>query len=347
MMEFDFHIGAQVHCTDGHCGKLVKVVVDPTTQRVTDLIVEKGFLLKHDRVLPVSVVERATEKDIFLNIRSNELERYGEYREYYIKEPSPDAASRSSRTDWEMGVPQVVPMIRRRVREGIATGKAVIERATDVDNLEKTIGHVDHILADRESGQITHLVMRRGLIPEHVVVPMHLVERVDEDAIFTSVTQEELKELPRYKARSDEEVLANLRQRLATSSEFRAVTATAAEGIVRLNGQVRSQAARSHAEELAREVEGVIEVDNALLVVDKEETMPANEAANVVAQVSVALATDPRTRNAVIEVIDDRGLVTLKGQVNSPSARQFAEDVAAGQPGVTGVVNELLITARN
>jgi osmotically-inducible protein OsmY len=343
MIDLNLHIGAQVHCTDGHCGKLVKVVVDPTTQRVTDLIVEKGFLLKHDRVLPVSVVDRATEKDIYLNIRSDELERYGEYREYYIKEPSPDAGGFSSRAEFEAGVQRVVPMIRRRVREGIATGKAVIERATEVDNLEKTIGHVDHIMADRESRQITHFVMRRGLIPEYIVVPMELVERVDEDAIFTTVTGEDLRELPRYKPANEEEVLSELRQRLATSSEFRAVTATMTAGIVRLNGQVRHEAARQHAEELAREIEGVIEVDNALYVGSEEETTPTNGTINVVAQVSAALAADPRTRDAVIEVIGDRRAVILKGQVNSPKTREIAGEITASQPGVTSVDNELVV----
>lgn len=45
MTGFDFNVGTAVHCGDGRCGRLTRVV-DRDAQEVTDLIVEKGFLLK-------------------------------------------------------------------------------------------------------------------------------------------------------------------------------------------------------------------------------------------------------------------------------------------------------------
>jgi uncharacterized protein YrrD len=89
MIKHDFNIGARVHCRDGDCGQLHKVVVDPQTQRVTDLVVERGFLLTTDLVLPVDVVERAAGENIYLSISSEEL---GNYTEYYVvesEEPAP------------------------------------------------------------------------------------------------------------------------------------------------------------------------------------------------------------------------------------------------------------------
>ena len=80
MAKYDYSIGAPVYCRDGDCGRLHKVVVDPNTRQVTDLIVKRGFLLTIDRVLPVDVVERAAGEGIYLSISSEALDNYPEYR---------------------------------------------------------------------------------------------------------------------------------------------------------------------------------------------------------------------------------------------------------------------------
>jgi sporulation protein YlmC with PRC-barrel domain len=91
------------------CGKLHKVVVDPHAKQVADLIVERGFLRKTDRVLPVSVVERTGD-----------------------------------------------------------------------------LGKLDHVLVNSRSGQMTHLVVRTGLIPEYRVIPIDMVQDVTETSVFLS-----------------------------------------------------------------------------------------------------------------------------------------------------------------
>ncbi len=66
------------------------------------------------------------------------------------------------------------------------------------------------------------------------------------------------------------------------------------------------------------------------------------ELANRVAQ---ALNEDPRTEDAIIEVIDENGMITLDGEVDSMETRSAAKEIAAAQPGVTTVV-DLLKVAR-
>lgn len=60
-------------------------------------------------------------------------------------------------------------------------------------------------------------------------------------------------------------------------------------------------------------------------------------------QVTSALMDDPRTKEAVIEVSNDRGILTLIGTVDSEETRQAAEAIARQQPGVVSVVNELKV----
>jgi hypothetical protein len=89
MSGFDFKIGAVVHCPDGRCGRLLKVVVDPETREVTDLIVEKGFLLSEDRVLPADAVEEAAADEIHVSVASHELEEFERYDEDVVEVPAP------------------------------------------------------------------------------------------------------------------------------------------------------------------------------------------------------------------------------------------------------------------
>ena len=51
-----FTIGAEVSCTDGACGKLSRVVVDPVAQVVTHLIVEPRRGHGEARLAPVGLV---------------------------------------------------------------------------------------------------------------------------------------------------------------------------------------------------------------------------------------------------------------------------------------------------
>jgi osmotically-inducible protein OsmY len=57
-----------------------------------------------------------------------------------------------------------------------------------------------------------------------------------------------------------------------------------------------------------------------------------------------ALMNDPRTHNAVIEVDNRNGIVTLSGVVDSPQTSAAAEEVVSQQSGVVKVVNQLRIS---
>jgi uncharacterized protein YrrD len=349
MAKLDLSIGAQVHCKDGHFGKLVKIVVDPHTQQVTDLIVEKGLLLKEDRVLPVSTVERITEDAVYLNVSCTEMPDYSAYREMTVKEPAPDAhlftRSRAIGSEFGAIAEPTIPMIRRRIHQGISAGKTVIGKKTEVANLQKPIGHVDHVVVDTSTGKIADIVVRRGLPSEYVVIPPERIEEVGEKDVLVSVAAEELAHLARYKPRSEGEILGELHNRLHEPwpPVFSGVKATMDGGVLHLTGYVRSETLRCHAQELAQ-IDGVIDIQNDLLVDPAFETASARPRnGDGVLGIQNALFSDPRTRDAQIDVIQDRGVVTLCGQVKNADTRQAAAEIVAQHAGAATVVNELVI----
>jgi hypothetical protein len=60
-------------------------------------------------------------------------------------------------------------------------------------------------------------------------------------------------------------------------------------------------------------------------------------------KISNALADDPDTGEAVIEVINENGIITLVGVVDNVRVRQTAAMIAAQQPGVLSVINSLKV----
>jgi osmotically-inducible protein OsmY len=58
-------------------------------------------------------------------------------------------------------------------------------------------------------------------------------------------------------------------------------------------------------------------------------------------QVLAALNKDSRTSDAIIEVIDNNGVVTLRGTVSSQETHEVAEEITRKQERVISVINEL------
>lgn len=344
MGKFDFHVGAQVHCTDGECGRLLKVVVDPHTQRVTDLVVERGFVLPVDRVVPADLVERTRNGDVYLGTDQNALQAYPEYREVEFTEPAPGVkAGLYDKGDvrcWQSGYRMaceepVIPLVKKRIHVGVDADLAVVERGTPIVNSQGRIGKVDHLLADAETGEISHLVVRKGLIPYYPILPISAVRVVSDEAVTVDLSEEEVDDLVRYRNRDPEDIQAELSDRMAKLGfDLNEMRVEVVGNVVQLTGWVPSIAAKRHAEALARAVEGVIDVEN---VLDTD--------ISILGAVIHALMTDPRTDVCEIEVTCEKGVVTLRGVVDSSQIRDAAQEIAAEQPGVLSVANDLAIQA--
>jgi osmotically-inducible protein OsmY len=56
---------------------------------------------------------------------------------------------------------------------------------------------------------------------------------------------------------------------------------------------------------------------------------------------------DPRTKEAVIEVLNENGVITLRGIVSSPKISEAAESIAKDVSGVVTVVDEIQVMKYN
>jgi osmotically-inducible protein OsmY len=133
-------------------------------------------------------------------------------------------------------------------------------------------------------------------------------------------------------ARDDAEIAAELGARLQADPALSAVQAHVDRSVAQLSGNVATIADKAAAEAIARATPGVIDTENAI---------SADTA--LFGRITAALADDRRTALVPIEVIVDRGVVTLKGTVPTPAIKEAAAAIARRQTGVVTVINELEI----
>ena len=55
----EFTLGASASCTDGHCGEVVRTILDPATRTITHLVIEPRHRGAEGRLVPLHLVDAA------------------------------------------------------------------------------------------------------------------------------------------------------------------------------------------------------------------------------------------------------------------------------------------------
>jgi len=211
-----FREGANVFTSEGQkVGEVDRVVIDPQTKEVTHVVVQKGFLLTTDKVVPVSLVGAATENRVTLREDAGDLEALPEFEvKHYVPigeaemhrkpEPGyvpsfylyPPAGVSWWTTPGGYPIPPYVVETERHVPEGTVPLKEGAEVVSlDGDHM----GDVEAVLTDPEEDRATHLLISQGLLlKENKLIPTTWVSTVLEDEVHLMVGSDLLKRLPEY-----------------------------------------------------------------------------------------------------------------------------------------------------
>lgn len=201
---------SRVDCTDDTFGKLVDVVIDPTTRRVTHLVVEPDREQLLARLVPVELAERGDDAGgaVMLDATLAEVRRLPSVHETaYLRLggfPVDDP-------EWDVGIQEVlalpyypdyelepVPLDYAIRYDRVPKNEVEIRRASDVYASDgHHLGHVDGFVVDRDE-HATHLVLERGhlLGRREVTIPIGAVAKVETDDVTLSLTKNEVAALP-------------------------------------------------------------------------------------------------------------------------------------------------------
>jgi osmotically-inducible protein OsmY len=196
-------------------------------------------------------------------------------------------------------------------------------------------GKITRLLADKDGRLGRFVIQARGWSRRKVLLPMDHIERIDEAAVYLSITKRDLKRLPT--SRPDDVLVALVNQALwedtlLRRTDYRQIHVRVENGIAYLSGYVSFPSMSSGAERAALKVDGIWKVENDLTI-DRDLEIA----------VAQAIGNDPLAKNARVFVGVKNGFVTLTGQAPGLESRRAAQEQAVALPRVRGVTNSIRV----
>ena len=207
-----FMLGTDVHCCDGHCGRVRSLVIDLAQDAVTHLLVQPGHRRGLARLVPLSLVEAANGV-IRLRCTMAQYEQLDSPdemyippgiggREFYEREPviswpyyAGGAGLLGVPGDAIAGVPQT--LTSDAVPEDLP-GEEEIPRGEHVHATDGDIGQVEGVTVDSGTGRVTSVLLREGHLwgRRAVLIPREAVAEVDADGFHLTITRQQVRDLP-------------------------------------------------------------------------------------------------------------------------------------------------------
>lgn len=217
-------VGMLAESTDGPCGEIADVVLDPVKWRVTHLVVQPRHHHDQARLVPIDAVTSNDADHVVLSWSTEQVEHAAPVEETdfvsYDNWPQIEGG-------WDVGVNRVLawpyypyaglgmgglgypysygsgygwggPAVVTTTYDRVPDGTIEVRRASRVLSSDgHKVGHVDGFLVDRTS-KITHLVLEHGHLWGHrdITIPIVDVERASSDSVQLRVTRDVIGEYP-------------------------------------------------------------------------------------------------------------------------------------------------------
>ena len=198
-----FTIGADVSCTDGGCGKVTRVVVDPVARAVTHLVVEPKHHHDRGRLVPLDLVD-ATTGEIRLRCTLAEFESLDPAEETQFLPGTPGYPG------YDPGQVLYMPYYGTGMMgmagayvpltvtyDTVPLDEVEVRRGEHVHATDGHIGRVQGLVLDPDSHHVTHVLLQEGHLwgRKEVAIPIGAVTGVD-DGIRLSLTKQQVQDLP-------------------------------------------------------------------------------------------------------------------------------------------------------
>lgn len=214
-----FKNGADVFTAEGnHVGSINGVVIDPSNDEVTHLIVKQGFLFTEDKVLPVSWIGETHDERITLRPDVIDLDGLPKFEEtHYVPRHEEDRVG----PDGTHVYPGVIPVYpyphygvgawpifdvginagtQKHVQQNIPAETEALKAGAPVFSAEgDQVGEVEGVLMDEQANRVSHFVIEEGFFfTNRKLVPVSWVRTVAQDEIHLGVGSKTLDSLPEY-----------------------------------------------------------------------------------------------------------------------------------------------------
>ena len=212
-----FTIGAKASCTDGTCGEVTRVIVDPIAEAVTHLVVDPEHRRGRGKLVPLRLVD-ATAGQVRLRCTKAEFEKlepaeetqfvpgdagYADYGPGQVGYWPYYGLGIGGGLGVEGGISAGLGGIGGGISSQLETSDTVPQGEVDVrrgDPVEATdgdIGRVQGLVIDRGSRHVTHVLLQEGHLwgRKEVAIPISAVTSTS-GGIRLRISKQEVADLP-------------------------------------------------------------------------------------------------------------------------------------------------------
>ena len=190
----EFPLNADVHCTDGRCGRSTHVILNPATERITHLVVQENQPSRVERLVPVILISHTAAEVILLDCTLKEFSALEPFNQTeFVYDDLPHHATDPSLTMlWPYAVP-AKRIVDDRIRP-MSPGELPVRRGARVRATDGWIGQIDEFVVDPDSNRILYLVLRdRHLWKDKVVtIPVSEIDRMEEEVVYLKISKNQI-----------------------------------------------------------------------------------------------------------------------------------------------------------
>jgi len=209
-----FTIGSDVSCSDGACGQLRRVVVDPIARALTHLVVEEKHRQGTGHLVPIDLVT-SSGTEIHLRCTMAQFEALEDAEETRFLPGAPG--------QWGYGQDQMLsqpyyglgmggmgmmggmggmgmgmnPGPQPITSDRVPAGEVEVRRGEHVHATDGPIGKVQGLVVDPADHHVTHVLLDEGHLwgKKRVAIPIGVVTGVD-DGVQLNLTKDAVGDLP-------------------------------------------------------------------------------------------------------------------------------------------------------
>lgn len=194
-----FTMGAHARCSDGDCGQVIRVVIDPVARAVTHLVVEPKNRVGVGRLVPLELADEDDgEVTLQCTLRQFEQLELAEETQFLpggdgLGGYGPDEVLSLPYYGLGEGIGNVSSPI---VFDKVPVGEVAVRRGEPVHATDGDIGRVRGLVVDRADHHVTHVLLQEGHLwgRKEVAIPIGAVTGID-DGIQLNLSKQEVEHL--------------------------------------------------------------------------------------------------------------------------------------------------------
>jgi uncharacterized protein YrrD len=200
-------------------GKINRFILDPATNEVTHVVIQKGWLLTEDKVVPFQMIS-SDEDHIVLEEEIDSFDQLPSFEETHFVRATDDDPNQLGPSGgpvyqhtpgyyWYpahpgIGYSGLAPGYEAwpvaETKRNIPDNTVPLKEGTDVISSDgEHVGDVERLFLNQDSNRTTHFLISQGLLfKDRKLVPMDWVSSIEEDKVHLAVPARLLQRLPAY-----------------------------------------------------------------------------------------------------------------------------------------------------